>query len=152
MGTINYRTSEYITLALPSLTLWDGATDEDVRVAEESIYQDAKQVLDGYDLTYFRAQLLPGYYDGFCLDLEYNPPVALDDATDKRRVQREVTQVGHMLRELVGVGLTVCRPGWCLWYGTRAEAMRAIREAVRAMREDVRRTPTWVTLEREEAR
>ena len=174
MGTINYKTSDYITLGLEPLNAWDLEQDpsfmEEARAEAEEYGTDIDEViytyirdtaeddqhnaqseLDKHSFYYFHIQIEPGYYEGFSLDIESNFPVAFDRWQDKRAAQKEVTEIKALLHELVDLGLVEVLPGWCTSYKDRETTHRDIDEAIKAMRDDVRTTPTWTQYERQEA-
>lgn len=140
MGTFNYGTSDYITLAY-NFDSFRGE-EEDLRDFEiESMYSDAEKVLENFTFEFFKVSLLPGYYEGFYLSIE-SVYIWYDDIQEKRAAQKEVTQLKQLLFTLAGIGLVSCTPGWCTGYrdahGTKAD----IKKAVRAMRNEIKNACT----------
>lgn len=167
MGTINYKTSDYITLGLRPYDVDDFINDDDFieqyaewvgrgnSTAEEFAYQvigdyenddyeNVKSILgkDGHR-GFFNVTIEAGYYDGFSLNIENNFPVAFDCWQDKRDAQKEITEIKRLLIECAGVGMVACYPWWCTTYEDYAGTIKKINEAIKAMREEVRTTPTW---------
>ena len=174
MGTVNYRTSDYITLGIEPLSAWDleqdpGFMEEITECAEEwgmeveeAIYAyirdtaeedqyNAQEELDKHHFYYYRIKIEPGYYEGFSLDIESNFPVAFNDWQEKREVQKEITEIKTILHNLADLGLVEVWPGWCTKYQDRETTHKSIDKAIREMREDAKSTPTWLQYEREGA-
>ena len=169
MGTINYKTSDYITLGVNPYDVYDLMHDPDfmefareawgVDIDDEtelykaaqtdvnnSYYDDlanVKSIFEKYSFYYFHITIEPGYYEGFSLNIENNFPVAFDNWEDKREAQKEITQIKALLKECAGVGLVEVWPGWCTTYRSYTETIAAINEAVKEMRGEVKNTPTW---------
>lgn len=165
MGTINYKTSDYITLGMKPYDVDDFINDEDfiaeyeeygrgrsaedfaldmIARYEEDDYENVRSILgkDGYRGT-FNVTIEVGYYDGFSLNIENNFPVAFDCWEDKRDAQKEITEIKRLLRECAGVGMRACYPWWATTYEEYKGTLKKIDEAIKEMREEVRRTPTW---------
>ena len=167
MGTINYKTSDYITLAvkpydpdeirdalIDAAWYYDAETiqAEDVSSAEVYNYIDeryhddfenAKAIIEKYGLYYYHVTVEPGYYEGIQVLIENNFGVAYNDYQEKREAQKEITKIKTMLLELNDTGFNACGPGWCTTFYTRDETIPMILEAVKEMREEAKATPTW---------
>ena len=158
MGTINYGTSDYITVGFEPFDFdefvyedEDGEeqTDYDGRYNEMEFYREAVEAIrEKYEFCYYHVEVKPGYYEGFYIDIESNYGLCYDSCEDKREAQKEITQIKRFLLECVDVGCVQCFPGWCMGYATHEKTLAGINEAVKAMREEVRITPTWWTCER----
>lgn len=167
MGTINYGTSDYITIGLKPCDGYDLMNDADFvsfcdecgyDVEEYSYiaaddynnddYENIKAVLNKYDFYYFHISVEQGYYEGFYVDIQNNFPVAFDDAAEKREAQKEVTRIGRFLHECVDNGLCEVWPGWCPSYKDRETTLKSIQTAILDMRAEVKSTPTWKQYER----
>lgn len=171
MGTINYGTSDYITLGARCYDLYDFTSDpgfmEDaegmceythrtldeyiqsyIQMCYEDDYYNARDILKQYDFRYYHIEIKHGYYAGFWIDIENNYGVCYDDYTDRREAQKEVTQIKAMLQELAGCGIISVWPGWCSKEFNYAETMEQIEEAVKEMRAEIKRIPTWAQYER----
>lgn len=175
MGTINYFTSDYITLGVKPYETdnyikdndfmdfikeeWNVNTEDENEVLKavnehintnyEADRENAENILNKYDFYYFHVVLKPGYYEGFSLDIENNFGVALDGWEDRREAQKEITQLKNCLLELAGVGLVACFPGWCTGYKDYNETIKAIKEAIKEIREECKTIPTWKQYQKE---
>lgn len=148
MGTINYKTSDYITIGYNCD--WDPADfdswedmDREKQIDIDDMFYHLRHMLERERFYYFHVCLEPGYYEGFSLMIENNFPVAFDGWEDKRAAQQEITQIRRFLAACVAFGLVEVWPGWCTRYNSREDTIKAIRAAVREMREAVQNTPTW---------
>lgn len=150
MGTINYGTSDYITLGY-NLN-WDDSDfetweemEEEKQLDIEEAYENIRFVLDKYNFVFFHIAIEPGYYEGFYIDIENNYSCFFQDAQDKREAQKEVTKLKAFLMECVDLGLVQVWPGWCTSYKTHEETIAAIKTAIKKIRAKIRDTPTWYT-------
>ena len=166
MGTVNYATSDFITLGFKPYDVWALMQDEELmeelrEQAEEyggtledrlSLWIDdqsrcdrenVETILERYEFAYFPVTIKPGYYEGFTLDIACNFELYLDSWEDRRYAQKELTRLQACLLECAGVGLVECWPGWCTSYMDYTETCKGIREAIKLMRDKVRSTPTW---------
>ena len=166
MGTINYKTSDYITLGVKPYSSID--LENDVEFMEEIKNQIAEyggnipniindyingwytedfynieHELNKHYFYYFHIGFNQGYYEGFTLDIEFNFPVCLDTYYDKLAAQKEITEIKQFLVACAGLGLVECFPGWCTGYSDYKQTITAINTAVKHMRQDVRNTPTY---------
>lgn len=153
MGTINYGTSDYITIGY-NLN-WDDSEFETWEEMEnekqldiEDMYTNIRAILNEYDFIFYHVVIKPGYYEGFYIDIENNFPYCYDSREDKRAAQKEITKLKAFLIECVNTGLVQVWPGWCTSYNTRIESIDAIKTAIKEMRAEIKNTPTWYTLNR----
>lgn len=144
MGTINYKTSDYITLAINVSNYRDNYYDDLI----EADFENAAAILDKYSFYYFHVVIESGYYEGFSLNIENNFPWFFDDHFERLEAQKEITEIKKLLMELAGVGMVACFPGWCTSYADYKETKTAIKKAVQEMREEVKTTPTYYQLKR----
>ena len=166
MGTINYKTSDYITVGVKPYDFYDftidrgfmnyaretaereGITVDDIILDHiRDYYEDDRgnieTELKKHDFYYYHVKIVPGYYEGFTIDIESNFGIAYDSWEDRREAQKEITEIKQFLIECAGLGLVVCWPGWCTGYGDYKQTLAAINEAVKDMRAEARQTPTW---------
>lgn len=166
MGTINYGTSNYITMGLNPLTAWDiendaylieelkeeieeygGTLDEAIRTycndTNEQDYHNVTAELEKHSFYYFHVTIKSGYYEGFYVDIENNFPVCFDDYRERKEALKEVREIQNFLTGLANIGIVSVFPGWCTTYRNRKETLKDIRKAAQEMREEVRNTPTW---------
>ena len=174
MGSINYFTSDYITLGLRPYDRDDYENDPEfmeelqrevdeyggtVETALDSYineyyscdYDNIKTELEKHYFYYYHITIKPGYYEGFTLDIENNFPVALDSWRDRRDASKEITEIKQFLIDCAGLGLVACYPGWCTRYSDYNGTIQAIKAAIKAMRDELKTIPTWAQYNREEA-
>ena len=173
MGTINYGTSNYITLGAKPLSPCDLESDsgfieelrdnynltedEDptsaiydyINICEEADRENLDSTMKKYHFYYFHVAVKSGYYEGFYLDIENNFPIFFEDYTEKQEAQKEITAIKAFLTECAGNGLVSVWPGWCTTYHDYKTTLNHINKAVKEMREEVRTTPTWRQYEKE---
>lgn len=167
MGTINYGTSNYVTLGVKPLDPYDLERDADfieelregynltededtadaindyISIVEEDDRENLKSILNKYSFYYFHIAIKSGYYEGYYLDIESNFSVYLEDYAEKLEAQKEITAIKAFLIECAGIGLVSVWPGWCTTYHDYKTTLKHINKAVKEMREEVRNTPTW---------
>jgi len=173
MGTINYGTSNYITMGIKPYYYTDfdekeiaedycmandcDIDDFDVAPYIMDLIQDyymddwrnCYDVLSQYFFHYYHVVLKGGYYEGFYLDIENNYGVCYDDWTDRREANKEITQLKECLIKLAGMGMVACYPFWVMSYEDYEGTLRCIDEAIKEMRAEVKVIPTWRQYERE---
>lgn len=147
MGTVNYSTSQYVTVGYDCRTEYardDFWTDEqEQRNFEiEFLQEQTEKLLGRYDFSVFGVKICQGYYEGFSVDLDPDIPAYFDSWQDKRDAQKEVTAVKRFLLDCIDLGLVVVRPGWCTGYLSPEESRETVAAAVKRMRYDVQNTPT----------
>ena len=168
MGTINYGTSDYITLGakpesrfeweqdkalmeeLKDLAKEHGNTiDEEIEeqlwINMESDLDNARYELEKHSFYHFNVAIKYGYYEGFYIDIENNFPLFFDDYEEKKEALAEIREIEQYLKDNAGNGLVSVYPGWCTSYADYKQTLKDIRTAAREMREDVKNTPTWRT-------
>lgn len=171
MGTINYGTSDYITLGIEPYNYSDfekdqefmeeakkqvkkyGGTIEDciyneINTCYECDYMNAEYILNKYPLHYFHVAIKSGYYEGFYIDIESNFSIAYDNYIEKREAQKEITQIKKMLIELAGVGYGEVYSGWVSSYMDYKTTLKSINRAIKEMRSEAASIPTWRQYER----
>lgn len=165
MSTINYKTSKYITMGLNCPTYYDleqdesfikelkqeieeyGSTMEEsmsnyINDCIESDYSNIEFELNKHNFRFFHISIESGYYEGFSLMIELDVDT-INDYTDKRQAQKEITEIKQFLIDCAGMGLQACFPGWCTSYFDYKETCNHIMQAIREMRQDVKSTETW---------
>lgn len=140
MGSINYKTSDYITLSIKPY-------DEDDIDIVDMLYncdkENAQSYIDKYNLYYFHVAIEPGYYEGLSIDIENNFPVCFDNYNEKKEAQKEVTQLKQLLFNLAGVGYVQTFPGWVTGYNDYKNTLKGIKKAIKDIRQEVATTPTY---------
>lgn len=146
MGTINYKTSDFITIGYNCNNI-DYEEYEWCRETIEEYYNTVSAILKEYSFYYFHVTVEPGYYEGFYIDMEYNFPYCFDDYTEKRAAQREITQIKKFLLECIeNYECCAVSPGWCTGYADYKKTISRLDGAIKEMRETVKATPTYSTL------
>ena len=160
MGTINYKTSEYITLALKPYDHDDFINDFDFNLcaaeypdipletlAQQAIeeyynddYSNAESVLDKYDFIFFDLKIENGYYEGYSIRIE-NKFDNIYDYTDKQLALMETSKLKDCLDELNSIGYQACFPGWCPVYFSHNDTTAKIAQAIEEIREEIKNTP-----------
>lgn len=127
----------------------EAVQDQDIYDTLEVWYDDdrdnAKAIIDKYDLYFYHVTIEPGYYDGLQIMIENNFPIAFDDYREKREAQKEITRIRSMLEELAGCGYVSTYPGWCMGYADYEGTLADIAEAIKDMRSEAAFTPTCYT-------
>jgi hypothetical protein len=142
MGTINYKTSDFITI---------GYNCNNIDY-EEEFYNDIIQ--DYFDIIagnlkneffyYFHVTLEPGYYEGFSINIENNFSICYDDYVDKRQAQKEITKIKEFLLQCINeYECCVVYPGWCTGYEDYNNSITKLNAAIEEMRQTVKDTPTY---------
>ena len=143
MGTINYKTSEFITIGYDCQNI--DYDDEYYYEFISDCYDQARYALDKYRFYYFNVSIEPGYYDGFSINLEFKY-TCFDDYIEKKEAQKEITQIKKFLLECIeNYECVAVWPGWCTGYDDYKETLQTLDAAVRNMRDTVKNTPTWRT-------
>lgn len=168
MGTINYKTSDYITMTTPNYNVDDFLTDDDfiewcveneytdlTSVAydeiEQSIqadYENAKSYLGNYDFYYYHVTVEPRYYDGWQIVIENNFSYCYDSYSDKIAARKEIAQIQAFLTDCAACGWVQCSPGWGMGYSDYKDTITAIKAACMEMRAENKSTPCWSILVR----
>ena len=146
MGTINYGTSDYITIGYNC-----GDLDYNDPFYWENIQEDFEEltyILGNYNFYYFHVVIKSGYYEGFYVDIEHNYTYCYDSGEDKRAAQKEITQIKKFLLSCLDFGCCSVYPSWCMGYANREQTLKDIDAAIYNMREEVKQTPTWHTLKK----
>lgn len=169
MGTINYYTSDYITLGVKPYETDDFINDSDfldfirdewnVDTENENelinaVYEEISDcyecdreninaILCKYSFYYFHVAIKAGYYEGFTLDIENNFGVCYDTYLDRFEAQKEVTKLKAFLIECAGCGLVSVGPGWVTTYGDYNSTLQDINKAIKQIRLEVKNIPTW---------
>lgn len=142
MGTINYKTSDFITLGYNCNNI-----DYEDKFYHEIIQDYFDQIayrLKQERFYYFHVAIEPGYYEGYFIDIEFNFSVCLDGYTDRAEAQKEITQIKKFLLECIN-NFECCAvwPGWCTGYADYITTLTELDAAIREMRATVEQTPTY---------
>lgn len=145
MGTINYFTSDYITLGYNTgnIDYEDEFYSDDVNFEYEGI----NALLKDAAFYYFHITLKPGYYDGFTINIENNFDYCFNDYSEKLEALKELTRIKNFLIYIVdNFNINVVYPGWCTSYGNYKKTIDEINAAIKEMKCSVKQTPTYYLL------
>ena len=172
MGTVNYKTSDIITLGLRPYEPRDFELDPDFmdearRQSEHYgddidsiIYQaiadyteddrlTAENIISRYSFEFFHVSIEPGYYEGFSVNISDDLPSEYWDADERQQTLTDAANMGDMLEELVNdVCMVEVWPGWCTTYHDADRTLKDIHKAIRGLIYDINDTPD---IEAEEA-
>lgn len=146
MGTINYGTSEYITIGYLDYSQQDfdeEYTENDYYFQEEDDLFIVQEVLKKYSFCCFHVVIKDGYYDGFYIDIENNYGSYFDDYHQKQEALREATRLKKFLLEALEYSCCVVYPGWCTAYLKHNDSVKKINEAIKYVKEEIKETPTY---------
>lgn len=150
MGTINYKTSNYITLGYLDILQQDfnnEYTPDDYYICEEDDYIQVKYLLEKQHFYYFHITLEPGYYSGFTIDIENNFNYCFDNYSEKLQALKELMQIKKFFVYIVeNFNIRAVYPGWCTGYDDYDNTIKNISAAIEMMRDEVKITPTWYKL------
>lgn len=145
MGTINYKTSNYITLGYNT-----GNIDYEDEFYLDDIYfeyEEINAILKKEYFYYFYITLEPGYYDGFTINIENNFMYCFDNYTEKMQALKELTRIKNFLIYIVdNFNVNVVYPGWCTSYGDYKKTILEIKNAINEMKCEIKTTPTYYLL------
>jgi len=171
MGTINYKTSDYITMGARIQNYSDFENDsyflEEMKEEidrcglENVIYSEIEEnyncdrlnvetYLNQHNFYFYHVTIEPGYYEGFSINIENNFPIAYNDREEKRQAQKEITELKQFLLDCAGAGIAVVYPGWCTTELSYNDSVKAIKAAIKEIREESKAIPTWLWYEREQ--
>ena len=145
MGTINYKTSDFITLGYytNNIDYEEEFYSEDIQIE----YDEINALLKKEYFNYFHITLEPGYYEGFSIDIENNFSYCFDDYFEKLEAQKEITRIKKFLIYVVDhFNVCACFPGWCTGWADYKETISRINAAASEMRAAVKETPTYYKL------
>ena len=142
MGTINYKTSDYITIGYNCNYI--DYDDEFYHDIISDYYEQIKYTLEKESFYYFHVTLEPGYYEGFSIDIENNFSVCFDNYEDKLLAQKEITCIKAFLTQCINdFECCVVHPGWCTGYEDYKNSLKTLNAAIKEMRTEAKQTPTY---------
>lgn len=147
MGTINFRTSNYITIGLEPYDSDDFIDEEgsvdygwiDDQYRED--FSNVDEILSRYDFDHFAVTIEWGYYDSFYLFIDNEWGEIFDWKEDREEAEKEVDSLEKLLLECIDLGLCEVWPGWCTTYRERDESIQAVKKAMEDLRKTIRETP-----------
>ena len=172
MGTVNYKTSDIITLGLKPYEPRDFELDPDfmedarerceengcslfdwiegtINEYTEDDRQTAADIISKYRFEFFQVSIEPGYYEGFSVYISNDLPGEYWDADERQQALTDAANLGNMLKELVNTACLVeVWPGWLTTYHDTDRTLQDIRKTIRGLIYDINDTPA---IEAEEA-
>ncbi|MBR4123761.1 MAG: hypothetical protein IKT93_05025 [Clostridia bacterium] len=145
MGTINYFTSDYITLGYNTnnINYDDEFYSDDINFE----FDEIAAILRNEFFYYFHITLKPGYYEGFSIDIENNFKYCFDNYGEKLQALKEVTRIKNFMLYIIdNFNVSVVFPGWCTGYGDYKETTQKINAAIKEMKSEIKTTPTYYNL------
>ena len=142
MGTINYKTSDFITIGYNCNHI--DYEDEFFHEIIQDYYDQVNYLLKKEYFFYFHITLEPGYYEGFSINIEFNFAMCFDNYLDKKEAQKEITRIKTFLTQCINdFECCVVYPGWCTGYENHENSLKKLNEAIQEMRQTAKDTPTW---------
>ena len=165
MGTVNYKTSDIITIGLKPYEVWDFEHDPDfMKDAEyrciengcsifnwiegtineytEDDYNRAQETIDKYSFDFFTVSIEPGHYEGFSIDIRNNLPGEFYNDEEREEALNDADQLRELLITLVNdVCLVQVYPGWVTTYIDPAHSLTNVKKAMREVIAEINDTP-----------
>lgn len=142
MGTINYKTSDFITIGYNCNYI--DYEDDGYNDIIQDYYDQIYYLLKKEHFYYFHVALEPGYYEGFSINIEFNFSICFDDYIDKKESQKEITRIKTFLTQCINdFECCVVYPGWCTGYENYENSLIRLNEAIKEMRQTIKNTPTY---------
>ena len=140
MGAVNYYTSDFITIGY-NLNFVD--YDEFYNDIITDYYEQVKYRLNQEKFSIFTVELVPGYYEGFTIDIKLDY-CYFDDYIEKQAAQKEITNIKKFLLECIN-DFECCAvfPGWVTTYNDYNESIKLLDIGIKEMRKAARNTPTY---------
>ena len=133
MGTVNYYTSDYITLGVNP----DYVDEIDCCILAEEI----ENIFGDTLLDNYKVSVKPGYYEGFSVYIENYLPEYFYCWEEKKEAYQEITTLAKWLLECIDCGLVQCWPGWCTAYASKEYSYKGLLSAIKEMKKDLRKIP-----------
>ena len=138
VGTVNYGTGEYITLAYQPIE------DDETKFGDLFLNMKVDSIFNEYgDFEFFEVITDNGYYEGFYVAINAGDfvGVGFDDKDRMLDAFLELENIRKLLVELLDVGLFVCHPGWCTGWLDYGESLNEINQCIAKMSSDIFLTP-----------
>lgn len=133
MGTINYGTSQFITIGAPD---YNGDAE-----AYDLLEDWVREKLNQYNFEYYDLDIEYGYYEGFYINIQKNDSFYFLDVSDAKEtapiIRNEIDGVCAALRELCELGCCVVHPGWATAYLNLEDSIKEIEFAKYVMAADL---------------
>lgn len=145
VGTVNYGTGEYITLAYQPVE--DDSQENQEKFGDLYLNMKVDSIFNEYgDFEFLEVIRDNGYYEGFYVAINtgdlvgagfYNKDQMLDAFLELERVRK-------LLVELLDAGLFVCHPGWCTGWLNYGESLNEINQCIAKISSDISITPVYL--------
>ena len=142
MGAINYGRSDFVNLGIRP-ELWDGTPQDETDSEVQFLFEEVKSLIENEYFWEIKIEVVPGYYEGFWLNIEDPKFNYFEDWREKRDYLKELTRLRGFLLKCVQYGLVVYSPGWCMGYETKEASYDIVNKAIREAKQKARNTPTY---------
>ena len=140
MGAINYKTSKFLTIGY---NLHDMECDEFYFDYIEDEFDNINILLKQQDFKIFTVDLVPGYYEGFSINIDFDY-LYFDDYNEKLEALKEITQLKQFLIFCVkNFNVNVCHPGWCTSYLNYKDSLTTINNKIKEIKQLIKSIPTY---------
>ena len=141
MGAINYYTSKFVTVGynLSNIDYENEYYNDDI----QEQFDDINSLLQKEYFSIFSVKLLPGYYEGFTINIDFNY-LYFDDYIEKQDALKELTKLKKFLIDSIkNYDCCVCSPGWCTAYKNYNDSIKAINEKIKGAKQYIKTIPTY---------
>ena len=160
MGTINYMTSDFLTIGLnlndfdfddikrDMIENYDDLPDPSDSEVYDYIYDmegdmlfEVEHKLRDYDFSVFDVEICPGYYEGFSINIKLDC-LYLWDEEEREKAFKEAANIRDLwLWSVYNADCCEVWPGWVTSYKSYEETLKSIDEAYNEMIEEVKKIP-----------
>lgn len=149
MGTINYKTNDYITLTTAEYDYANQCTEYEtydkwydaIDPLLDEMYYEANDIIGSYRFDYINVYIESGYYEGFQIMFDVEELIWVDN--DYRiSLRNDIAALKRLLRELADIGLVATYPSWCIHFDSYHFTLKAIDEAIDKMWKWAKQIPT----------
>ncbi len=163
MGTINYLTSDIITLVHDS-NMYDRdfirdecilddsditpdeVTDSDIDFIIDNFINDQISELENYigfeapAMEFFKLSVKYGYYKGVQLVIEDMTKYGFESVEERADALKEVDTLKSVLLAVHEIGFNACSPSWCTKYYNHDETTQMIDNAINELKNRINNT------------
>ena len=163
MGTINYLTSDIITL-VHDTNLYDrdfirdecllndsdidpdDVTDSDIDFVIDNFINDQISELENYvrfeapTMEFFELSVKYGYYEGAQLVIDDSTKYGFDSIEERDDAIKEVDTLKSVLLAVRELGFRACAPSWCPKYYNDDETLAKIDDAINELKNKIKGT------------
>lgn len=163
MGTINYLTSDIITLVHDS-NMYDRdfirdecilddsditpdeVTDSDIDFIIDNFINDQISDLEKYvdfdapSMEFFKLSVRYGYYEGAQLVIDDATKYGFESTEERADALKEVDTLKSVLLAVCEIGFCACSPSWCMKYYNHDETIQRIDNAINELKNRINNT------------